>query len=646
MSWYDLVYQWLVFAAVVSLVVLAVGSAAVLCCRQPARRIRLICLTLLGCLVAPWIGLIPGYPHLALPWWPSRSEASASPPMDLADSQHPRHATGSVPRQADLSGSRPPAPDGRAAQPEVILSAHASNRWTVPSLRLVVALCYLLSVCLAAVWWLVGMAGLVRLVRHSRPVPESCRELFRQIAGSAADRVVLLRTGRVEQPLTFGCWRPVIVLPEKLCHNARSLRWCLAHEWAHVERRHFCEWLLAGIVRVLFVYQPLVFWLRGQLRLCQDYVADGRAAAETGRPEDYAEFLTTCAVAQTRRPALAGLGIGTGKSELHRRVMMLVCNRRPLESRPPRPWNVLVTLAAILFLAAVSGLRQPLAAVAETESGPAEAAANRRDPRPLKPFTVNLPGDLTVELIGLCEHPSAGKKWWKPDGSSLAAPPYDEFRGRVRPNSDQTTREIVLRIKNPRKVPLSWKTDPTGSAAAETPRAAGDDRVSLSARATAFPRTQRSITVRLDYGVGQWQNVHATTGRGGTNAVGMAIGGVVAAPAIEKDGASVITMSHNIQQMHTRLIAIDTNGREHTPDKTSSAGAADFKQSTVTFSDLPLERVKEFRLQARPNLRVEFRNVSLKAGRKTDVQVVFGPGGKARIVAPRSPREPTSTRVR
>ncbi len=228
----------------------------------------------------------------------------------------------------------------------------------------------------------------------------------------------------------------------------------------------------------------------------------------------------------------------------------------------------------------------------------------------------------------------------------LAAAPYDNFGGRVRPNADQTTREIVLRIQNPHKVPLSWKTDPTGSAAAGTPRAAGGDRVPLSARATAFPRTQRSITVRLDYGVGQWQNVHGTTGRGGPNAVGMAIGGVVAAPAIEKDGASVITMSHNIQEMHTRIVAIDTGGREHTPDKTSSAGAADFKQSTVTFSDLPLERVKEFRLQARPNRWVEFRHVSLKAGRKTGVQVAFGPRGKAGVAPPRFPREPTSTHVR
>jgi beta-lactamase regulating signal transducer with metallopeptidase domain len=33
---------------------------------------------------------------------------------------------------------------------------------------------------------------------------------------------------------------------------------------------------------------------------------------------------------------------------------------------------------------------------------------------------------VTVELIGMCEYPSADKQWWQPDGSLLVNPPYDE----------------------------------------------------------------------------------------------------------------------------------------------------------------------------------------------------------------------------
>jgi len=45
-------------------------------------------------------------------------------------------------------------------------------------------------------------------------------------------------------------------------------------------------------------------------------------------------------------------------------------------------------------------------------------------------------------------------------------------------------------------------------------------------------------------------------------------------------------------------------------------------QITATFSKLSLKDVKAFRLQSRPFVWVEFRNVSLYAGQKTDVQVI------------------------
>ena len=69
MPWTESVYFWLVHSALVSLAVLLIGSGAVLLCRQPARRLRIIALTLAGCLVTSWLGLIPGYPRLEVGWW-------------------------------------------------------------------------------------------------------------------------------------------------------------------------------------------------------------------------------------------------------------------------------------------------------------------------------------------------------------------------------------------------------------------------------------------------------------------------------------------------------------------------------------------------------------------------------------------------
>ena len=74
--------------------------------------------------------------------------------------------------------------------------------------------------------------------------------------------------------------RAVIVLPESLCDDQQAVRWALAHEWTHIEHGDFRAWFVAGLARVLFFYQPLVWWLRRQLRLCQDYVADARASRQ------------------------------------------------------------------------------------------------------------------------------------------------------------------------------------------------------------------------------------------------------------------------------------------------------------------------------------------------------------------------------
>jgi prepilin-type processing-associated H-X9-DG protein len=43
----------------------------------------------------------------------------------------------------------------------------------------------------------------------------------------------------------------------------------------------------------------------------------------------------------------------------------------------------------------------------------------------LSEYKKTLPSGITVELLGMCEYPSMGKKWYKPDGKLLENPPYD-----------------------------------------------------------------------------------------------------------------------------------------------------------------------------------------------------------------------------
>jgi beta-lactamase regulating signal transducer with metallopeptidase domain len=436
MAW---AFDWLSGAAVMSLVISALGIAAALACREPVRRMRVVTLTLGACLVAPLVALLPGLPRWSLPEWePVVEEAGAKPQAqtraagatDGDQAGEPALAGRSIENVITVAGSESETPavddlaptvsmmDGavaddtasKAALPRVSPAVASAARATAASapapglnttpidVRGLIVGSYVAGLTGLAAWWLVGWIALRRVLRASHPAPEWCRTLLMEIAGPDGDGVTLLVSPRARQPFTFGWRRAVIVLPVEMCGAVTSdeqqitplsgetqpstalatpeLRWSLAHEFSHVVQNDVCVWSLAGLVRTVYFYQPLCWWLRAQLRLCQDYLADAVAAQETS-PEAYAEFLTTRAAG---RPLAYGLGIAGGKSDLFRRVTMLVKNRRTLETRCPWWWTAAAASSAmaLVFVAATFGDKRPLAAADEKPRDAKDAAKNAR----------------------------------------------------------------------------------------------------------------------------------------------------------------------------------------------------------------------------------------------------------------------------
>jgi beta-lactamase regulating signal transducer with metallopeptidase domain len=377
-------FAWLICSALASLLVLGVGSVAALACRQPARRLRIVELSLAGCLIVPWLGMIPGYPRWPVLWRHAEADvvtaesaplvnacpaakvdsAMTSDPLPLAAS------TSAVREDVAPANKSEASPADSIAQPLSEAQTVASRSW---SLTAWVVVCYLAGVGIGVLWWLTGVAALLRIVGTALPAPMHCRRALERIAGWRGERVRLLTSRVAKQPFALAWGPSLIVLPEDVCRDEQAVRWALAHEWTHIERRDFPAWLAADLVRVLFFYQPLAWWLRRQLRLCQDYVADAGASRQSVQPEDYAEFLAQRAAAGSLHPAMVALGMGFRRSELYRRVVMLVQNP-PLESRPPRLWTVLATLAAILTVGLVSALSITAEIEAQEEEKPAQEA--------------------------------------------------------------------------------------------------------------------------------------------------------------------------------------------------------------------------------------------------------------------------------
>jgi hypothetical protein len=239
--------------------------------------------------------------------------------------------------------------------------------------------------------WLLGQFALWRLLRRAAPAPPW---LNRLLAEMAADRPAprLLVSGRVRVPFSCGLLRPAIVLPARLCETGApaALRWVLAHELTHLERRDALAALLFGLGRVLYFPLPWFWGLRRQVRLCQEYVADAAAAA-LGRPEDYAQFLLDWAAAPA--PPAGAPGVFGHNSDLFRRVTMLLQDPRPVERRCPRRWSFLMAAGLLSLTGLVAGVRLQAGAAQAPKDEPKKDQTQKVEPKkegrvPVKPDSV------------------------------------------------------------------------------------------------------------------------------------------------------------------------------------------------------------------------------------------------------------------
>jgi Zn-dependent protease with chaperone function len=290
-------------------------------------------------------------------------------PPDLRDK--------SVPHTDTLSLSQPEADRGLGA-PSHAFAFPSAGEWLRWGL-----LAYAASAALLLGHWLLGQVGLWRLLRHAVPAPQRLtRALAEMTPGRPAPR--LLVSGRVRVPFSCGLSRPTIVLPARLCAegSTAAVRWVLAHELAHLERRDARTGLLLGLGRVLYFPFPWFWGLGRQLRLCQEYVADSAAAA-VGRPEDYAQFLLAWAAAPA--PPAGTAGVFGHHSDLLRRITMLLKSSVPVERRCPRRWSLTAAAGLLALAALVAGVRLQAGAAPQTKDEPKKDEPKKVEPKKDQP---------------------------------------------------------------------------------------------------------------------------------------------------------------------------------------------------------------------------------------------------------------------
>jgi beta-lactamase regulating signal transducer with metallopeptidase domain len=338
---------WLVRAALGGGLVLLVAWWRVRRIESPARRQRLAEGALVAALFVALLGLAPHWISVRLPSWQVAQPAPAVPqPETVPPAEEPPFEWPAFvfePLDEPIAEVAPPAPVA-AAKPD----APVAINWDVFA-RLVVSAYALVAATLLA-WWLAGHVALWWTLRRRGAVPERLATLFDELA--AGRRVRLLISPRVRVPFSCGLLWPTVVIPCGLARRASlpELRWVLRHELRHLERGDPLSAWLFGIGQSLFFYLPWFWWLRHEVRLCQEYLADQAAVEAGGDRVEYADFLAGWAASPGLPAGVPSVG-GTGRgSDLLRRIRMLL-DRHVLESRCPRGW--LLGVIGVLMAAAV-----------------------------------------------------------------------------------------------------------------------------------------------------------------------------------------------------------------------------------------------------------------------------------------------------
>jgi TonB family protein len=183
----------------------------------------------------------------------------------------------------------------------------------------VIALWLLVAgVAIRLVWLAMGMLKLARYRRHGRGIPMPAEWT------GAAGHATLLLSDEVDGPVTFGFFRPVVLLPAGFPSMPEAMRDAiLFHELLHVVRR---DWLFTfgeELVRAVFWFHPAIWWVLGEIQLAREQTVDHAVIEMTQARDPYVDTLLTMARVNAQLD-LAPAPLFLRRRHLKQRVMGIV----------------------------------------------------------------------------------------------------------------------------------------------------------------------------------------------------------------------------------------------------------------------------------------------------------------------------------
>jgi len=143
--------------------------------------------------------------------------------------------------------------------------------------------------------WLLAGATRIRHLRL-RSVPAAMGSDIEALRADLAPRTEFRWSTDLQQPVTLGVRRPLVLLPRRFDDlSDAAKRGVACHELLHVKRRDWLWTLVEAHVRAVCWFHPGIWWMLDRLQLLREQVVDELVVERTSSRRDYLNALMTFA---------------------------------------------------------------------------------------------------------------------------------------------------------------------------------------------------------------------------------------------------------------------------------------------------------------------------------------------------------------
>ena len=318
-------------------------------------------------------------------------------------------------------------------------------------------------------------------------------------------------------------------------------------------------------------------------------------------------------------PALRLVGVAESKKSLEGRIRHMITRPIPTNARVGA-WGLLIVLGIAAVLLPMAQAQRQDAAAPAPQATPGQGA-------------VAVVNGVTVELVGLCQNPAAkGQPWWRPDGTPMEEPevrawndskyPAVGFLLKFTPAEDVDYRSQTPLVRLP------------GSQVQITPD--GQAAVLYGSNSPLTEPLPNQADIEVDVAADDWSTDKPITTMGRRAGTGplyrratstpdghdILLSGLRPDPRQDEMSKTLIEVTTAAADVDIRLECTTTDGRHLASRFREGPLFSDghLLQRTLGFA-ASMEEMQTIAIKQRPFHHVVFRNVSLRLGQKTNVQV-------------------------